>query len=91
MCLTLFYTFEGGITAVIWTDVVQMILFHVGGAIVSLFVILGKIPGGWPEVWQSALQADKLHVFDFHFAWSMEFFKQPYSFRCCSDSIVFPY
>ena len=28
--LTLFYTFEGGMTAVIWTDVVQMSLYVVG-------------------------------------------------------------
>ena len=39
VCLTLFYTFEGGMTAVIWTDVVQMILY-VGGAVVSFFLIL---------------------------------------------------
>ena len=45
VCLTLFYTFEGGMTAVIWTDVVQMFLY-VGGAIVSLFVILHQILGG---------------------------------------------
>ena len=44
--LTLFYTFEGGMTAVIWTDVVQMCLY-VFGAALSLVVILGKIPGGW--------------------------------------------
>src|SRR5271165_7043218 len=34
LCLTLFYTYEGGLTAVIWTDVVQMTLY-VAGAIVS--------------------------------------------------------
>ena len=34
VCLTLFYTFEGGMTAVIWTDVVQMFLY-VTGAILS--------------------------------------------------------
>lgn len=79
VCLTLFYTFEGGMTAVIWTDVVQMILY-VGGAIVSLFVILAKIPGGWPEVWSSAAAAHKLHIFDFHFAWTLQFFSAPYSF-----------
>ena len=44
--LTLIYTFEGGMTAVIWTDVVQMILY-VGGAVASLFLILHLIPGGW--------------------------------------------
>src|SRR5271157_5484268 len=37
--LTLFYTWEGGMTAVIWTDVVQMSLY-VAGALVSFFVIL---------------------------------------------------
>src|SRR5579884_3215806 len=47
--LTLFYTFEGGLTAVIWTDVVQMILY-VGGAILSYFVMLRLIPGGWSHV-----------------------------------------
>ena len=45
VCLTLFYTFEGGMTAVIWTDVIQMFLY-VAGAILSFFVILGQIPGG---------------------------------------------
>lgn len=79
VCLTLFYTFEGGMTAVIWTDVVQMILY-VGGAIVSLFVILDKIPGGWPEVVQLASAAGKFQIFDFHFAPTMAFFSQPYSF-----------
>ena len=49
VCLTLFYTFEGGMTAVIWTDVVQMFLY-VAGAMLSLFVILGKIPLGWEHV-----------------------------------------
>ncbi len=27
VCLTLFYTYEGGLTAVIWTDVIQMVLY----------------------------------------------------------------
>ncbi len=53
VCLTLFYTFEGGLTAVIWTDVIQMILY-VAGAVLSLFVILGQIPGGWDHVFATA-------------------------------------
>src|SRR5919106_80548 len=57
VALTLFYTFEGGMTAVIWTDVVQMFLY-VGGAIVSLFVILGEVPGGWSHVVDVAGAAD---------------------------------
>ena len=79
VCLTLFYTFEGGMTAVIWTDVVQMFLY-VAGAILSLFVILDKIPGGWPHVWETASAAGKFTVFDFRFAASSEFFSRTYNF-----------
>src|SRR6266446_574735 len=77
--LTLFYTFEGGMTAVIWTDVVQMTLY-VLGAILSFFVILGKIPGGWEHVVAVAGPAHKLTVFDFRFAPTLEFFARSYTF-----------
>jgi solute:Na+ symporter, SSS family len=77
--LTLFYTFEGGMTAVIWTDVVQMTLY-VTGAILSFFVILGKIPGGWDHVAAVAGAAHKFTIFDFRFAPTMEFFSRTYTF-----------
>ena len=79
VCLTLFYTFEGGMTAVIWTDVVQMFLY-VAGAIISLFVILGQIPSGWNHVVEMASAANKFQIFDFRFDWTAEFFRRPYSF-----------
>jgi SSS family transporter len=79
VCLTLFYTFQGGMTAVIWTDVAQMGLY-VFGAAVSLFVILAKIPGGWTHVMTVAGEAGKLQVFDFRFSPTMQFFSQKYSF-----------
>ncbi len=77
--LTLFYTFEGGMTAVIWTDVVQMTLYVVG-ATASFFVILGQIPGGWSHVVAVADITHKLTIFDFRFAPTMEFFSRKYSF-----------
>jgi solute:Na+ symporter, SSS family len=77
--LTLFYTFEGGMTAVIWTDVVQMSLYVLGAGL-SFFVILGDIPGGWPHVAQVARAAHKFTVFDFRFALSMGFFARTYTF-----------
>src|SRR5436305_9052050 len=77
--LTLLYTFEGGMTAVIWTDVVQMTLY-VAGAIASFVIILGKIPGGWEHVALVAGSAHKFTVFDFRFAPNMEFFSRTYSF-----------
>src|SRR5580658_4824783 len=79
VCLTLFYTFEGGMTAVIWTDAVQMVLY-VGGAILSFLVILHQIPGGWPHVTALAGAAHKFQMFDFRFSWTPEFFSRSYSF-----------
>jgi SSS family solute:Na+ symporter len=77
--LTLFYTFEGGMTAVIWTDVVQMTLY-VAGAVASFVVILGKIPGGWEHVAAVAGEAHKFAIFDFRFSPTMDFFSRTYSF-----------
>lgn len=79
VCLTLFYTFEGGMTAVIWTDVIQMFLY-VGGAIASFFLVLHLIPGGWPHVLTLAAADHKFQLFDFRFSWSTAFFLRKYSF-----------
>ena len=66
--LTLFYTFEGGMKAVIWTDLVQLTLYLAGSA-AAFFLLLGKIPGGWTEVARvSAAAGGKLQVFDFAFS-----------------------
>jgi len=63
-CLTLIYTFEGGMAAVIWTDVVQLIIY-VAGTLVGLFTLLHLIPGGWGSVHSIAGSAGKFRVFDF--------------------------
>ena len=62
--LTLIYTFEGGLAAVIWTDVIQTVIY-VGGSVVGLFTILHAVPGGWPVIHQAAATAGKWRVFDF--------------------------
>lgn len=73
--LTTLYTLEGGLTAVIWTDVIQLTIYIVG-TVAALFVALHALPGGWSEVVQVAHAAGgKFRVFDFHFDWS-----QPYLF-----------
>jgi SSS family transporter len=79
LCLTLFYTFEGGMTAVIWTDVIQMLLY-VGGALLSFFLMLHLIPGGWPRVLALGGAAHKFQMFDFRFSLSAAFFQRTYSF-----------
>jgi solute:Na+ symporter, SSS family len=77
--LTLFYTFEGGMTAVIWTEVMQMSLYIIG-AVLSFFFILANIPGGWAHVATAAGAAGKLAIFDFRFAPTMDFFSRTYTF-----------
>src|SRR5437016_3175228 len=72
--LTLIYTFEGGLAAVIWTDVVQTVIY-IGGTLVGLFTILHLVPGGWPAIHSLAESAGKLRVFDF----TPDFWK-PYTF-----------
>ena len=77
--LTLFYTLQGGMTAVIWTEVTQMILYLVG-AVLSFFLILAKVPGGWAHVAAVAGAAHKFTIFDFRFAPTLAFFSRPYTF-----------
>lgn len=72
--LTLIYTFEGGLAAVIWTDVVQTFIY-VSGTIVGLFTILQLVPGGWPSIHATAAVAGKLQVFNFSQSLSI-----PYTF-----------
>ena len=67
IALTILYTFEGGMKAVIWTDVAQLVLYLAGSA-VTLFTLLHRIPGGWSEVTQvAAVAGHKLQVLDFSF------------------------
>ena len=62
--ITVIYTFLGGMKAVIWTDVIQFSVYIVG-AVVALLILVGKLPGGWSELIQTARSGDKLRVFDF--------------------------
>ena len=78
--LTLIYTFEGGLAAVIWTDVVQTFIY-VGGTLVGLFTILHLVPGGWGSVQAIADGLHKFRVFDATIAaqWPFVNFAKPYT------------
>jgi SSS family transporter len=62
--LTLIYTLEGGMAAVIWTDVVQMCLY-VAGTLVSVVMLGHRVPGGWSTIHTLAARAGKLTIFNF--------------------------
>ena len=57
------YTTRGGVSAVIWTDVVQMFIY-VAGALVVLASLLQQIDGGWPAVVAAGEAAAKFRVLD---------------------------
>ncbi len=73
IALTIIYTLEGGMKAVIWTDVAQFLLYLAGSG-VTLWLLLHRVPGGWSEVTQVAAAAGhKLQVFDFSFHWATKY------------------
>ena len=55
------YTMLGGIEAVIWTDVVQVIILF-GGAIVSVIILLAGMPEGPGQLFEIAAQKQKFSL-----------------------------
>lgn len=69
IALTILYTFEGGMKAVIWTDVAQFLLY-LTGSLFTFGVLLHKIPGGWPQVAHvAAVNGRKFQCLDF--SWNL--------------------
>ena len=71
--VSIFYTVLGGIEAVIWTEVVQVIIL-LGGAILTLVLIPFLLEGDWQTHYQTLQNYDKLTVFDFSFDWQSSTF-----------------
>ena len=71
--ITLFYTWLGGIKAVIWADVIQLCVYLAGG--VAALIIATRLAGGIGPGWAAAAAANKLHLFNFHLS-----FTEPYTF-----------
>lgn len=57
------YTMRGGVSAVIWTDVVQMFVYLAGAAAVAL-ALVGRINGGWAEVVRVGAETGRFVVID---------------------------
>jgi solute:Na+ symporter, SSS family len=64
--LTLVYTFEGGIAAVIWTDLVQLVIY-VGGSLLAAYMLVRLVPGGFTAIVADARAAGKLHAISWSF------------------------
>jgi len=61
--IAVLYTVLGGIEAVIWTDVLQVIVL-LGGAFLSLVVVLTRIDGGATGLLHVAASDHKFHLFN---------------------------
>lgn len=78
--LTLVYTFEGGIAAVIWTDLIQLVIY-IGGSLLAAYELLHLVPGGWDGIvaaGQSAISttgapASKFQLFSFKWDFTVPF------------------
>ncbi len=66
--VTLLYTWAGGIQAVVWVDVVQLVIYVVGGVatVVAAAILIGDFGGAL----ETASAAGKLRIFDWSFSLS---------------------
>jgi solute:Na+ symporter, SSS family len=62
--VTMVYTFLGGVKSVIWNDCLQFFIYILG-ALCALYVIIGKLPGGWEQYVEYGQELHKFRVLDF--------------------------
>ena len=65
--ISLFYTFIGGIEAVIWTDVIQVFVL-LTGIVVSVLYLFNLVDGGLFEIIKLAKGENKFNIIDFSFS-----------------------
>ncbi|WP_423127784.1 sodium:solute symporter family transporter [Gaoshiqia sp. Z1-71] len=61
--ISLIYTMMGGIEAVIWTDVIQVVVL-LTGALIAIFLMTNAIDGGIGTVYETAVSANKFNLLD---------------------------
>src|SRR5438477_11582140 len=78
--LTSISTLEGGLAAVIWTDLIQLIIY-IGGSLLAAYELLHLVPGGWDGIvaaGQTAISttgaaASKFQLFSFKWDFTVPF------------------
>ncbi|MFI5179994.1 MAG: sodium:solute symporter [Thermoanaerobaculia bacterium] len=72
---TALYTYMGGLKAVVWIDLIQVVVY-LTGAVMSFAILLGRIPGGFAGAFaRNAAAGQPVHLFNFALDPS-----QPYTF-----------
>ncbi len=62
---TVVYTYQGGMKAVIWTDVIQIGVYTTGG-LAALYLVGADVIGGWSRILSNADARGQLQVFDLY-------------------------
>jgi SSS family transporter len=65
--VTLVYTYFGGMKAVVWTDVIQFVVYMTG-AIIALLVLIGDLPNGLTDLTSAMATPERSRLFDFSYA-----------------------
>eukprot|EP00903_Cladosiphon_okamuranus_P003605 g3603.t1 len=65
------WTLMGGMQTVIWTDVMQFVLFAVGGT-VALFWLVSGVDGGWGGFWETAQTYGRTRLWDFQWGFGRD-------------------
>ena len=66
--VTIFYTYLGGMKAVLWTDVIQFTIKIVGAAYAAWYA-LHLLPGGWDYFLGRGTELGRFHAVNTSFAW----------------------
>src|SRR5262249_46300092 len=57
------FTYLGGMEAVVWNDLIQLVIYLLGAALAGAF-ILSQVPGGWDEFLRAGREAGKFTLID---------------------------
>jgi len=68
-CITMLYTYFGGMRSVVWNDCVQLVIY-LSGSIAAVFVIVSYLPEGWKSFFDFANENHKFTMIDWRFSLS---------------------
>jgi len=68
-CITMLYTYFGGMRSVVWNDCVQLVIY-LSGSIAAVFVIVSYLPEGWKSFFDFANANHKFTMIDWRFSLS---------------------
>jgi SSS family solute:Na+ symporter len=86
--VTTIYTIVGGMKAVIWTDMAQVIVMF-GGALLCIFYVVKGVDGGLGGALKIATSNDKMQLLDFRFDFTVPTF-WVFVLVAIAETIAFP-